>query len=83
MLVATTCRPVKLPATLPVSDPLSVVPTTFPNTDPYKVPNTLPVTLALIVGFCTLLLKVIPGLINVNPGIAGVGKKAGSALTVA
>jgi hypothetical protein len=41
------------------------------------------ITLALTVGLFTLLLNVIPGLTKLKPGIAGVGKNAESALTVA
>ena len=52
-------------------------------TSPVTSPVKLPVTDALIVAPATLLLKVIPGLIVVNPGIAGVAVNVGSLLTVA
>ena len=75
--------PVTLPTTLPVSVPDNAVPTTLPNTVPLTVPVNVPETFEFKVVPASVLLRVIPGLIYVNPGIGGLGKNGKSELKVA
>ena len=74
--------PTKLPVTLPTKLPVTL-PTTLPVTFPVTAPVNAPTTLELNVVPDKEPLIVIPGLIYVKPGIAGLGKNGLSVLNVA